>query len=168
MSTPNLHPTLTGHLDAYVLGGMSLLGQELRRLRRAQGLRQVDVSKLLGHADQTTVSKWEKGVITPGEASYSKLAKVLSTTVKHLKQVQAPFDPSAPRRGFGSEEWDRATKASQFGTEGAATSEHEMWLLRCWRRMTAEQQATVAHVVDAMSTGAERPPQVGRRQRTAS
>jgi len=51
----------------------------LRRHRRAKGLRQKDVAKVLGLKSASMISRWEKGVCLPNTINLFKLAVLYRT-----------------------------------------------------------------------------------------
>ena len=51
----------------------------LRRHRRARGLRQKDVAKVLGLKSASMISRWEKGVCLPNTINLFKLAVLYRT-----------------------------------------------------------------------------------------
>jgi len=76
---------------------MTVLGNELRRLRRHRQLRQRDVANALGIGAVSAVSAWESGTREVSREHWAALAKVLGVTTEHLRQFGGPYDPSAPR-----------------------------------------------------------------------
>lgn len=57
----------------------------MRELRLAAGLRQIDVAKKM-NVDQGAVSKWESGETRPSRKYHKKLAKLYGVTVAELAQ----------------------------------------------------------------------------------
>ena len=55
----------------------------MRELRLAAGLRQIDVAKKM-NVDQGAVSKWESGETRPSRKYHKKLAKLYGVTVEEL------------------------------------------------------------------------------------
>ena len=53
----------------------------LRKYRRARGLKQREAARILGLADSSLVSRWEKGVRLPSTVNLFKLAAVYRTLV---------------------------------------------------------------------------------------
>lgn len=58
----------------------------LRELRKAKGLLQIEVAQLLGHLNSDRISDWEKGYAMPSVVNLFKLATVLGVTAKDLYQ----------------------------------------------------------------------------------
>lgn len=59
--------------------------KNMRELRLAAGLRQIDVAKKM-NVDQGAVSKWESGENKPSRKYHKKLAKLYGVTVAELAQ----------------------------------------------------------------------------------
>lgn len=59
----------------------------MRELRLAAGLRQIDVAKKM-NVDQGAVSKWESGETRPSRKYHKKLAKLYGCTVDDLGVAQ--------------------------------------------------------------------------------
>ena len=60
--------------------------QNLKKLRLAAGLRQIDVAKKM-NVDQGCVSKWENGETRPSRKYHKKLARLYKCTVDELFQT---------------------------------------------------------------------------------
>jgi transcriptional regulator with XRE-family HTH domain len=56
----------------------------LREVRKANGLLQIEVAQLLGHLNSDRVSDWEKGYAMPSVVNLFKLAHVLGVTAENL------------------------------------------------------------------------------------
>jgi transcriptional regulator with XRE-family HTH domain len=113
----NLRPSLTCTLAGYPMPLMSALGEEIRRLRKARGLRQTEVAQAIG-VSAAQVSQWEgdRGVSVKNLAA---LAAALGTTAAHLEQFGGVYDPNAPRttrRQRGSATDVTATRLTRSAT----------------------------------------------------
>jgi transcriptional regulator with XRE-family HTH domain len=73
----------------------SLFGRNLRRLRLAKGLTQVQLAQRLAHTNNSQVAKWENGHAAPRKTTLRRLAQVLEVGVPDLLR-QEPFLPRAP------------------------------------------------------------------------
>ena len=62
--------------------------QNLKKLRLAAGLRQIDVAKKM-NVDQGCVSKWENGETRPSRKYHKKLARLYGVTVDDLLKEDA-------------------------------------------------------------------------------
>lgn len=60
-----------------------MFGEHLKEARKAKGLSQAEISRLLG-VSQQAVGKWETGRSTPDPQAISKLAEILDTTADKL------------------------------------------------------------------------------------
>lgn len=56
----------------------------LKKYRRARGLKQKDVAKILGIKSASMVSRWERGVCLPSTINAFKLATIYRTMVDPL------------------------------------------------------------------------------------
>ncbi|MEM2991374.1 MAG: helix-turn-helix transcriptional regulator [Halobacteria archaeon] len=56
----------------------------LRRYRKARGLKQKDVAKILGFKSASMISRWEKGVCLPNTLNLLKLAALYRTMADAL------------------------------------------------------------------------------------
>jgi len=56
----------------------------LRKYRKAAGLKQKEVAKLLGLKSQSLISRWEKGISLPKLKNLFKLAILYQTMVDNL------------------------------------------------------------------------------------
>ena len=59
---------------------------QLKELRIAAGLRQIDVAETL-IVDQAAVSKWENGETRPSRKYHEKLAQLYGVSVKRLREA---------------------------------------------------------------------------------
>jgi transcriptional regulator with XRE-family HTH domain len=55
----------------------------IRELRKARGMTQADLAKLVG-VDQSAVAQWETGTSGPHRKNLAKLAQILECTVDEL------------------------------------------------------------------------------------
>src|SRR5262245_61384933 len=62
----------------------TLLFNRLRKYRRARGLSQRDVARILGFADPTSLSHWEQGIRLPSARNLFRLAALYRTLVDAL------------------------------------------------------------------------------------
>ena len=58
----------------------------LRELRKAKGMLQIEVAQLLGHLNSDRISDWEKGYAMPNVANLFKLGTVLGVSAEDLYQ----------------------------------------------------------------------------------
>lgn len=56
----------------------------LKRIRKNSGLRQVDVAEMLGHMSADRISHWEKGFAAPGLVNLFKLSILFKTPPQEL------------------------------------------------------------------------------------
>jgi transcriptional regulator with XRE-family HTH domain len=62
----------------------------LRELRKAKGMLQIEVAQLLGHLNSDRISDWEKGYAMPSVANLFKFATVLGLATKDLyREIRA-------------------------------------------------------------------------------
>lgn len=57
---------------------------QLRKYRKARGLKQRDAARILGFADSSRISRWERGLCLPTAVNLFKLAAVYRTLVDAL------------------------------------------------------------------------------------
>jgi len=57
---------------------------QLRKYRRARGLKQRDAARILGFADASSLSRWERGVCLPSAMNMFRLAALYRTLVDAL------------------------------------------------------------------------------------
>ncbi len=57
---------------------------ELKRMRKEAGLRQIDVAEMLGHVSADRVSHWEKGLAAPGLVNLFKLSVIYGISPERL------------------------------------------------------------------------------------
>jgi transcriptional regulator with XRE-family HTH domain len=57
---------------------------QLRKYRKARGLRQCDAARILGFADSSRISRWERGTCLPTAINMFKLAALYRTLVDAL------------------------------------------------------------------------------------
>ncbi len=63
---------------------LSRTGNAIQRLRHARGFTQQELAHLVG-SDCNTVSRWERGIVTPHPASRRALAEALDCSIEDLK-----------------------------------------------------------------------------------
>ena len=56
----------------------------LRELRKAKGMLQVEVAQLLGHLNSDRMSDWEKGYGMPSVANLFKLTTIFGVSAEEL------------------------------------------------------------------------------------
>ena len=56
----------------------------LKRIRKNAGLRQIDVAEMLGHTSADRISHWEKGLAAPGIVNLFKLSIIYGITPQEL------------------------------------------------------------------------------------
>jgi transcriptional regulator with XRE-family HTH domain len=61
-----------------------LIFNQLRKYRKARGLKQRDAARILGLADGSSISKWERGVRLPSATQMFRLAALYRTLVDAL------------------------------------------------------------------------------------
>jgi transcriptional regulator with XRE-family HTH domain len=61
-----------------------LIFNQLRKYRKARGLRQSDAARILGLADASSISRWERGVCLPSVVNLFRLAALYGTLVDAL------------------------------------------------------------------------------------
>jgi transcriptional regulator with XRE-family HTH domain len=61
-----------------------LIFNQLRKYRKARGLKQRDAARILGLRDSSSISKWERGVRLPSAAQMFRLAALYRTLVDAL------------------------------------------------------------------------------------
>lgn len=62
----------------------------LRELRKAKGMLQIEVAQLLGHLNSDRVSDWEKGYAMPSVANLFKLAVILDLPAEDIyREIRA-------------------------------------------------------------------------------
>lgn len=102
----------------------------LRELRKAKGMFQVEVAQLLGHLNSDRISDWEKGYGMPSVANLFKLATVLEVPPEDIyKEI-------------------RATASKEVGEKRASLKNENEWV----RRMKLREAARVANVADFQGT----------------
>lgn len=75
---------------------METIGQRIKRLRKAKGLKPAAFARLV-NVSQTTVGRWEAGQAVPSTASVHRICEVLGVSMEQLTQGEAarprwPFD----------------------------------------------------------------------------
>lgn len=63
---------------------VSVIGKNIRRLRRANGMMQYDLSDALGYEHVSGISVYECGKKLPGAKTLAKLAEVFECSVEEL------------------------------------------------------------------------------------
>ena len=61
-----------------------LVFNQLRKYRKARGLTQRDVARILGHTTTSLISRWERGVCLPKPINLFRLAALYRTLVDAL------------------------------------------------------------------------------------
>ncbi|MGV6803661.1 MAG: helix-turn-helix domain-containing protein, partial [Ruegeria sp.] len=127
------------------LPGFPAFGRRLKRLRRANGLKQDALAHLVG-VDQTTVSRWESGIQTPEaemqSRAFSALANARSddSALKRLVQLSREclhlvdeashvclaYSPSRARDWLASDRSLLGVSLWQFATDEIRNAEAEL------------------------------------------
>lgn len=63
------------------------LSSTLRNQRLAQGLKQSDISSLIGGITRQAVTNWESGISVPTDAHLVNLSEILSLDIDGLRQM---------------------------------------------------------------------------------
>lgn len=96
---------------------MQTYPNNLRELRKAKGMLQVEVAQLLGHLNPDRMSDWEKGYGMPSVANLFKLATVLGVSAEALYKeisMNAAREVEEKRVSLQNEnEWVRRMKLRQ-------------------------------------------------------
>ena len=81
----------------------------LRELRKAKGLLQIEVAQLLGHLNSDRVSDWEKGYGMPSVENLFKLAAIFGVSAEELyRELKAISAKDVEeKRASGLSEWER-------------------------------------------------------------
>ena len=86
----------------------------LRELRKAKGMLQIEVAQLLGHLNSDRISDWEKGYAMPSVVNLFKLASIYDVPTEELYReisVTAARDVENKRASLKNEnEWVRRMK----------------------------------------------------------
>jgi transcriptional regulator with XRE-family HTH domain len=61
-----------------------IISNQLRKYRKARGLSQCDAAHILGFADSSRISRWERGACLPTATNLFKLAAAYRTLVDAL------------------------------------------------------------------------------------
>jgi transcriptional regulator with XRE-family HTH domain len=61
-----------------------LIFNQLRKYRKARGLKQCEAARILGFADSSLISKWERGVRLPSATQIFRLAALYRVLVDAL------------------------------------------------------------------------------------
>lgn len=153
-----------------VIASLPSFGKRLKRLRRIKALKQEAVAAMVG-VNQTTVSRWEQGSITPSEKTIQALLHALALApaqdaalqrlVQHcalpthlITDVDHRLLAASPSRQqvWGVPETDLLhTSLWQFATEDIAQAEQQLGPNGWW-----EQEApapVVVHVRTAQTVG---------------
>lgn len=98
------------------------LGKRLRARRLELRLSQNDVAgRLPGRVDLNQVSRWERGIHQPSDATLEHLASVLDVDLDYL--VEAKYVPPAPRTQMDRIEWMLQRICEKTGIDYAAEFE---------------------------------------------
>lgn len=93
---------------------MQTYTNNLRELRKAKGMLQIDVAQLLGHLNSDRICDWEKGYAMPSVANLFKLAAVFDVPVEDLyREIRAiaALEVEEKRASLKNEnEWVRRIK----------------------------------------------------------
>ena len=100
-----------------------LAGKNIQRLRKAAGMKQTDLAKLL-HVSNKTISSWESGRTEPDMATTQKLCNIFKCKKTDI---------------MGEDE---------FEPEQLYFSEEEIALIMAYRELTDDQKTFVANSLD--------------------
>lgn len=96
---------------------MQYYPNNLRELRKAKGLLQIEVAQLLGHLNSDRMSDWEKGYAMPNVVNLFKLATVLRVPAEDLyKEIRMTAGKEVEKKGIAlkeENEWVRRMKLKQ-------------------------------------------------------
>ena len=96
---------------------MQTYPNNLRELRKAKGMLQVEVAQLLGHLNSDRISDWEKGYGMPSVQNLFKLATVLEVPAENIYKdvrIEAAKEVEEKRASLKVEsEWVRRMKLRQ-------------------------------------------------------
>lgn len=95
----------------------------LRELRKAKGMLQIEVAQLLGHLNSDRMSDWEKGYGMPSVANLFKLATVYGVAAEELYQEI------------------RATAAREVEEKRVSLENENEWVRRMKLRQAAQAQS---------------------------
>ena len=86
----------------------------LRELRKAKGMLQVEVAQLLGHLNSDRISDWEKGYAMPSAMNLFKLSTVLEVPPEDIyKEIRATASKEVEEKRvslLNENEWVRRMK----------------------------------------------------------
>jgi len=89
----------------------------LRELRKAKGMLQIEVAQLLGHLNSDRISDWEKGYGMPSVANLFKLATVLGVPTEDIyREIRATATEEVEEKRVSlknENEWVRRMKLKQ-------------------------------------------------------
>lgn len=71
-------------LDTMLMNTPIKYPNKLRELRKAKGLRQIDVTRYLGNACEDRICRWEKGIAIPNLINAIKLCKLFNVRIEEL------------------------------------------------------------------------------------
>jgi len=60
------------------------IGENIRRIREAQGMKQTDLAKLVGYKTRSSICKIESGECDPSQKSLARIAAVLNVRPSEL------------------------------------------------------------------------------------
>lgn len=67
-----------------IISPMNHFQNNLKRIRKEAGLRQIDVAEKLGHTSADRISHWEKGLAAPGLVNLFKLSTIYGASPEQL------------------------------------------------------------------------------------
>ena len=97
----------------------------LRELRKAKGMLQIEVAQLLGHLNSDRISDWEKGYAMPSVVNLFKLASIYDVPTEELYREIS------------------VTEAREIENKRASLKNENEWV----RRMKLREAAEMAEVV---------------------
>lgn len=79
---PPLHTSL--YIHTLLCMEISRFPNKLKSFRRINGYSRKKIARILGHADTSTLSRWERGIVLPGLLQTFHLARVYKTLPNEL------------------------------------------------------------------------------------
>jgi transcriptional regulator with XRE-family HTH domain len=95
---------------------MQNYSNNLRELRKAKGMRQIEVAQLLGHLNSDRISDWETGKGMPSVVNLFKLSTIYGVTTEKLYQdlITLTAKEIEEKRTSGLSEWESRMKTTKM------------------------------------------------------